>query len=188
MTPYRRKLALAILIWTAGAAPLVVAAIEVAVTVLAPVDEFTAPGAVATRLDRGDERAILFHVRGSDLGTFKNDDVRASELDCVARSDGGRAVRARRIGQYSSFQDDDVYVAKVAFTAPASGRYVVRCDLHSTAIEHAPLGLSRQAHVGRAFLHTFAALAFCAATIMAGVVLMRRARRERDAEASPTRP
>jgi hypothetical protein len=35
------------------------------------------------------------------------------------------------------------------------------------------------------FLELFAALALCAATIMAGVLLMRRARRERDAATPP---
>jgi hypothetical protein len=187
MTPYRRKLALAILVWTLGALPLVVAAIEIAVTVLSPIDEFTAPeDAVAVKLDKGDERAILLHVRGSDLGRFADEDVSPSALRCTARRvGGGRPVLAHRIGGYTITRNRDVYLSKVGFVAPAAGRYVVRCELHGTAVEHAPLGLSRQAHVGRAVAHGFGALALCAATIMAGVLLMRRARRERD---GPTRP
>jgi hypothetical protein len=186
MTPYRRKLVLAILIWTLGALPLVVAAIEIAVTVLAPIDEFTTPGAVTVQLDKGDERAILLHARGSALGTFAGEDVSPSALRCTARRvGGGRALVAHRIEGYTVTRNRDVYLSKVGFMAPAAGRYVVRCDLHGTAVAHAPLGLSRQAHIGRAFFHGFAALALCAATIMAGVLLMRRARRQRD---GPTRP
>ena len=178
MTPYRRKLAIAIVIWTLGALPLVVAAIETAVTLFAPVDEFTAPGAVAAQLDKGDERAILLHARGSGLGRFADKDVSPSALRCTARRvSGGRPLRAHRIEGYTITHNRDVYLSKVGFTAPAPGRYVVRCDLHGTAVEHAPLGLSRQAHLGRAFAHGFAALALCAATIMAGVLIVRRARR-----------
>jgi hypothetical protein len=187
MTPYRRKLALAILIWTLGALPLVVAAIEIAVTVFSPIEEFTAPeGAVAVQLDKGDERAILLHARGSGLGRFADEDVSPAALRCTARrASGGSPLRLHLIEGYTITHNRDVYLSKVGFVAPAADRYVVRCDLHGTAVEHAPLGLSRQAHVGRAFFHGFAALALCAATIMAGVLLMRRARRERD---GPTRP
>jgi hypothetical protein len=194
MTPYRRKLALAILIWTVGAVPLAVAAVEVAVTLFAPIEKFTAPrGSVAVQLDKGDERAILLHARGSGLGRFADEDVSPSALRCTARRvGGGRPVRAHRIEGYTITHNRDVYLSKVGFMAPAAGRYVVRCDLRGTAVEHAPLGLSRQAHLARAFLHGFSALALCAATIMAGVLLMRRARRERDAgrkrDGPPTRP
>jgi hypothetical protein len=186
MTPYRRKLALAILIWTLGALPLIAAAVQTALVVLAPVDDFAAPGSIRVRLHEGDEKAILLHARGSGLGRFDDEDVSPSELDCVARSaDGERVVRARRIDGYAITHDEDVYLSKVGFTAPATGPYVVSCDLHGTAVEHAPLGLSRQAHLARTFGEGFAALALCAGTIMGGVVLMRRARRERE---PPTRP
>ena len=190
MTPYRRKLALAILIWTVGALPLVAAAIETAVTLFAPVREFTAPGAVADQLDKGDERAILLHARGSGLGRFANEDVSPSALRCTARRvGGGRPVLAHRIGGYTITRNRDVYLSKVGFVAPAAGRYVVRCDLHGTAVEHAPLGLSRQAHVGRAFAYGFGALAVCAATIMGGVLIVRRARRARPpGPETPIRP
>lgn len=188
MTSYRRTLALAIAIWTIGALPLAAAAAQTLVAILTPIHDFTAPGSISTTLHEGDEKAILLHVRGSGLGAFGAEDVHSSDLVCVARgARGDRVVRARKIGIYTISQGDDGYVAKVGFTAPASGRYVVRCDLHGTAVERAPLGLSDQAHLGRVVAELFAALALCAATIMAGVLLMRRARRGRDA-AGPTPP
>jgi hypothetical protein len=178
MTQYRRKLAIAILIWTVGALPLVAAAVQFAIALTEPIHDFTAPGTISARLGKGDEKAILLQTRGSDLGSFGTDDVRSSELECAARSAGGeRAMRARRIGIYTITHGSDTYVAKVGFTAPAAGRYLVRCDLHATAVEHAPLGFSDHVHLTRVFAETFAALALCAATIMAGVLIVRRARR-----------
>lgn len=178
MTPYRRKLALAILIWTAGALPLAAAAVQLAVVLAEPIHDFTAPGSISAHLHRGDEKAILLHAHGSGIGSFGSDEVRSSQLECVARSaDGERVVRARRIGIYTVTHNHDSYVAKVGFRAPTTGRYAVRCRPVGTPVEHVPLGLSEQAHLTRVFAEGFAALALCAATIMAGVLIVRRATR-----------
>lgn len=186
MTPYRRKLALAILIWTVGALPLAAAAAQALIVILGPIDGFTAPGSISARLQRGDETAILLQARGSDLGNFENEDVRSSQLDCVARSaDGAHTVHARKIDLYNVTRGGDLYLAKVGFTAPSTGRYVVRCDLHGTSVARAPLALSDRAHLVPVVVEFFGALALCAATIMGGVLLMRRARRERDGATRP---
>jgi hypothetical protein len=186
MTPYRRKMAIAILIWTAGALLLAAAVVRLVVVLAEPIHDFRAPGSISAQLERGDEKAILLQLRGSGLDDSNAAGIDSADLDCVARStDGERVVWARRIGSYTVTHNRDTYVAKVGFTAPATGGYVVRCDLHDTPIEHAPLGFSDHAHGGRLLLEVFGALALCAATIMAGVLVARRARREAE---GPTRP
>jgi hypothetical protein len=193
VTPYRRQLALAILVWTLGALPLAAAAVQLVLVLAEPIHDFEAPGAIAVQLHEGDEKAILLQTRGSALGRFDSDAVRSSDLHCVARSDDGeRVVRAHRIGIYTishSTESPRSYVAKVGFTAPSSGRYRVRCDVANPALEHVPLGFSAQAHLTRVFLEAVGALAICAATIMAGVIIVRRARRARPpGPEAPIRP
>jgi hypothetical protein len=190
MTPYRRRLALAIAIWTIGALPLAAAAVQLIMVLAEPIRDFEAPGSITAHLHEGDERAILVQVRGSSLGRLGADDVKSSDLRCLAlSSDPVEAVRARRIGIYTISHGGDSYVAKVGFTAPRSGRYTVHCDLADPSFEHVPLGFSKQAHLLRVMLEGFGALALCAATIMAGVLIVRRARRARPpGPEAPTRP
>ena len=178
MTPYRRKLALAILIWILGALPLGAVGFLLVTALVAPVHDFEAPGAIVVRLHEGDDKAILLHTRGSSLGRFSSQDVGPFDIICEARSGDGRwIVRPDEIDAYTITHGGDSYVAKLGFSAPGGGRYRVQCEPGRPDLEHIPLGLSAQAHLGRIFLLGFGALALCAATIMAGVIIARRARR-----------
>jgi hypothetical protein len=94
-------------------------------------------------------------------------------------------VRPRDIGAYTVARGTRSYRAELAFTAPRSGSYRITCSPRRAQ----PLAVSRRIYVGRMLLLGFAALALCAATIMIGVKIARRARRPRpEAPGSPIPP
>jgi hypothetical protein len=170
---YTRLLWLSVAIWIAGAVPVAVAGYLIADALFAPVHEFEAPGRVSDTLRKGDQRAILLHTAGSSLGRIRNDSVSGGSLRCTASAARGDVtVRPHTIGAYSVSKGRDSYVAKLAFTAPRAGRYTVTC-LPATAV---PLALSRRLHVGLLVGLGFGSLALCAAAIMTGVKVARRAR------------
>lgn len=188
MRSYGRLLWLAIAIWVGGAIPLGLAAYATVSAIFAPLDRFVAPGSVRERLEKGDERAVLIQTAGSRDARLSIAEARAVDLRCTVRGDGGPPVRPHRVGGYSVWRNEDTYVAALAFTAPASGSYRIACDPRQPL----PLAVSRRLHIGRMLGLGFAALGLCAATIMVGVKIARRARRARapgpEAPGSPIPP
>jgi hypothetical protein len=182
VTPYRRHLALAIVVWTIGALPLAAAGYLWIRAFVAPIHHFSEGSSTTVRLDGGDEEAILLQTFGDGVDRAAVRDLDADDLNCEVRGPGGARVRLREI-DYGVTRNRDGYAGELGFTAPRDGVYRVSCV---PAYALARLALSEELHFWRASLLAFGGLAFCAATIMGGVFIVRRGRRRQPPAAEAT--
>ena len=177
MRGYTRLLGVSIAIWALGAAAFLWGGYYAVSRLVTPIHDFSVPGSIVQRLDEGRNEAILLHVRGSVLGSIRSHDVSPSELACTAHGPGV-TVRAKRIGGYGIAHGGDTYESKLGFRAPRTGSYRIACVRLGGRGGSLPMAVSRRLYLWKVFVFGFAGMAACAAAIMVGVVVARRARRD----------
>jgi hypothetical protein len=147
----------------------------------APSHEFEAPGSTTVRLDEGDLRVIFLQSEGTRLGHLDWRDFDGQDLGCVVRETStGAVARPRPIDGGTYERNEDVFVGRLEFRAPRTGRYRIECRPAGPRGEFVPLAVGPDFDGQRflvGFIVGFAACVLGSGVTLLGVLIITRARR-----------